>query len=142
MTDMTNSKKNKIRFTAKAFAREVQGAPFDSGLSIHQNTIDQLYDGSARIRLCLKCGAIESTTKLKKENHSCAYSFKSFQVLVTTSWKKLEDFFLSDKYIEALKEIGVEIGVREVPTAIVETKDETPAAIPEMETADVSVAEK
>jgi len=142
MTDMTIAQKNKIRFVAKHFAREVQGAPLDSGLAVHQDTIDELYDGSARIRICLKCGHIDSATKLKKENHSCAYSLKSFQVLVTTSWKKLEDFFLTDRYIDVLKSIGIEPGVREVHTVPVETKPELPTAVSEPERADASVSPK
>ena len=117
-------------------------APLDSGLELYQTTIEDLYEGSSRIRMCLKCGAIDSTQNLKKEDHDCSLSFKSFPVLVTTSWKLLGDFFLTNKYITALQQIGVEMGVREVVTVPVETKAEIPTTVAEEEYAEVSVSDQ
>ena len=142
MTDMSNAKKKVIRSRARRFALDLWDAPLDSGLELYQTTIEDLYEGSSRIRMCLKCGAVDSTQNLKKEDHDCSLSFKSFPVLVTTSWKLLGDFFLTSKYINALQQIGVEMGVREVVTVPVETKAEVPTSIAEEEFADVSVSDQ
>lgn len=142
MTDMTAAKKQRIRYRAKHFALDLRNAPFDSGLSLYQNTINELYDGSSRIRLCLKCGEIDAATKLKKENHSCALDFKSFQVLVTTSWKELEDFFLTQRYAKALESIGVDSDIREIVTVPSETTEEIPTSVKEIQVTDALVTEK
>ena len=147
MTDMTNAKKRVIRSRARRFAMDLHDASFDSGLAIYQMLLQEkedggLYDGSARIRLCLKCGVIEAATNLKKSNHSCALDFKSFQVLVTTSWVNLSEFFLTDRYVKSLRDIGVELEERDIVTVPVEAKIEVPATIKNKETADASISDK
>ena len=142
MTDMTNARKKAVRSRARRFTLDLWDAPLDSGLELYQTIIGELYEGSSRIRLCLKCGAIDSIQDLKKDNHACALSFKSFPVLVTTSWKLLSDFFLTGRYVEALQHLGVELGVREVVTVPVETTPEVLTTIEKQETARVSVSDK
>ncbi len=131
MTDTTTAKKRVIRSRARRFAMDLHDAPLDSGLELYQSTINELYDGKARIRICLKCGDIEASANLNTSNHKCALDFKSFQVVVATNWLKLEGFFLTEKYNLALQKIGVELGEREVVTIPVETKAEVPSTIPE-----------
>ncbi len=139
---MTNEKKKVIRSKARRFALDLWDAPLDSGLGLYQSTIGDLYEGSSRIRMCLKCGKINSIQDLKKETHSCALSFKSFPVLVTTSWKLLADFFLTSKYVEALQQLGVELGVREKATITVKAELKVPISITEQELADASVSSR
>jgi hypothetical protein len=90
----------------------------------------------------LKCGAIESATNLKKDQHSCSLAFRSFQVLVTTSWVSLSKFFLTDQYIKALQKIGVELTEREIVTVPVEKTIEVPVSTPEGESANASASDK
>ena len=56
----------------------------------------------------MKCGAIDTIHDLNEDTHKCALDFNRFPVLVTTSWIAMADFFLTDKYVEALQQIGVE----------------------------------
>ena len=108
---ITNLEKNSIRSRARRFTLDLLDAPLGEGLQIYQETIDELYDGKARIRICLKCGEINSTKILSKDNHSCTSSLDklSFPYLVTTSWLKLRSFFLSEIYDDILQRLGVEI---------------------------------
>ena len=142
VTDITNAKKKVIRSRARRFALDLHDAPLDSGLELYQSTIDELYEGSSRLRLCLKCGAIDTTDNLKKDTHSCALDFKSFPVLVTTSWKLMGDFFLTNKYIKALQQIGVELGEREIITVPVEVEAEEPTVVKVAEKANASTTDK
>ena len=142
MTDMNSAKKRVIRSRARRFAMDLHDAPLDSGLGLYQSTIDDLYEGKSRIRICLKCGAIESSTNLNANNHSCALDFRSFQVVVPTNWNNLEAFFLTEKYVKALQSIGVELDQREIVTVPVETQTEVQVTVPEQEKADASVTHK
>lgn len=107
---ITNVEKNRIKHISEKFVSDLLYAPLGEGLQVYQETIDELYDGKARIRICLKCGEINSTSKLSKESHRCTKSFDklAFPYLVTTSWLKLRDFFLSGAYVDILQKIGVE----------------------------------
>jgi hypothetical protein len=70
--------------------------------------MNDLYKKSSRLRICLKCGAIDTIHDLNEDTHKCALDFNRFPVLVTTSWIEMADFFLTDKYLKALQKIGVE----------------------------------
>lgn len=142
MTDMTSAKKRVIRSRARRFAMDLNDASLDSGLGLYQSTIDDLYEGKSRIRICLKCGAIESSNNLNASNHSCALDFRSFQVVVSTNWNNLEAFFLTEKYVKALQSIGVELDQREIVTVPVENKEEIKISASQKEKADTSVSQK
>ena len=123
MADMSNAKKKVIRSRAKHFALDLCDAPFAQGLHLYQETMNDLYKKSSRLRICLKCGAIDTIQDLTENTHNCALDFNSFPVLVTTSWIKMADFFLTDKRVKALHKIGVETD-REVEAVTVTTYPE------------------
>jgi hypothetical protein len=79
-------------------------------LQTYQETIEKLYDGKARLRICMKCGEINSTTNLSKNTHECTKDFLqlSFPYLVTTSWLRMRDFFLGESYTKLLQRLGFE----------------------------------
>jgi hypothetical protein len=85
-------------------------AQLGEGLQTYQETIDQLYDGKARLRICLKCGEIDSTATLTKNTHECTKDFQqlSFPYLVTTSWLRMRNFFLGESYTQKLQKLGFE----------------------------------
>ncbi len=107
---ITNKEKNIIKDLSEKFVTDLLYAPLGEGLQVYQETIEKLYDGKARIRICLKCGEINSTSKLSKETHQCTKSFDklAFPYLVTTSWLKLRDFFQAGEYVDILQKFGVE----------------------------------
>ncbi|MCG3259168.1 MAG: hypothetical protein H7644_05445 [Candidatus Heimdallarchaeota archaeon] len=123
MADMSNAKKKVIRSRAKHFAIDLWDAPLNQGLHLYQETMNDLYKKSSRLRICLKCGAIDTIQDLTEDTHNCALDFNSFPVLVTTSWIKMADFFLTDKRVKALHKIGVETD-REVEAVTVTTYPE------------------
>jgi hypothetical protein len=85
-------------------------AQLGEGLQTYQETIEQLYDGKARLRICLKCGEIDSTATLSKSTHACTKDFSqlSFPYLVTTSWLRMREFFLGESYTRLLQKLGFE----------------------------------
>ena len=125
MADMSNAKKKVIRSRARRFALDLWDAPLalDQGLHLYHETMNDLYKKSSRLRICLKCGTIDSIQDLTEDTHKCALDFNRFPVLVTTSWLEMADFFLTDKYINALQKIGVETE-REVEAVTVTTYPE------------------
>ena len=125
MADMSNAKKKVIRSRARRFALDLWDAPLDQGLHLYQETMNDLYKKSSRLRICLKCGAIDTIHDLNEDTHKCALDFNRFPVLVTTSWIEMADFFLTDKYILALQKIGVEPEIeREVEVVRTESTPE------------------
>lgn len=138
---MTNVKKKLIRSRAKLFTLNLWCAPLESGLAIYQSTIGELYEGSSRIRFCLKCGSIESIQDMKKETHSCSVLFKSFPVLVTTSWKLLSDFFSTNVHLEVLKQEGVTLEDRNLITSSKEIKFEEISFVNEEEASPISISD-
>ena len=121
MADMSNAKKKVIRSRARRFALDLCDAPFAQGLHLYQETMDDLYKKSSRLRICLKCGTIDAIQDLTEDTHKCALDFSRFPALVTTSWLEMADFFLSDKYIKALQKIGVEPDIERVVEAVTVT---------------------
>jgi len=113
-----------IRSLAKKYAMKLVASPFNEGLLIYSDTYESLYIRSARWKYCLKCGEIESTEdmldeqELKKMSsserkkaedrvHKCTMGVNHFPVLITTSWFKLKDFFMTDKYVKSLEKAGI-----------------------------------
>ncbi|MCG3226505.1 MAG: hypothetical protein H7645_06265, partial [Candidatus Heimdallarchaeota archaeon] len=81
---------------AKIFSSELLKAELKEGLRIFQETIKEIYDGKARLRICLICGEMKKATELTKDTHKCTQSFstRSFPYLITTSWLRMRSFFL------------------------------------------------
>ena len=107
---ITNAEKKQIRSRARRFTTDLLKAQLGEGLQTYQETIEQLYDGRARLRICLKCGEIDSTTALSKNTHKCTKDFSqlSFPYLVTTSWLRMREFFLGESYTQKLQKLGFE----------------------------------
>ena len=97
-----------------SFARDLWNAPLDQGLELYQDTMNILYKKSSRLRICLKCGEIDSIQNLNETNHKCALNFNRFPVLVTTSWIKMDEFFTSGQYVNALRGKGIEPSIERV----------------------------
>ena len=106
---ITNVEKLQIKKLAGTFVLDLLDAPLGEGLQIYQETINELYDGKARLRICLKCGEINTTAKLTKDTHRCTMDFDKLAIpyLVTTRWLKMRDFFLGKGYYDALQKLGV-----------------------------------
>ncbi len=121
MADMSNAKKKVIRSRARRFALDLWDAPLDQGLQLYQETMNDLYKKSSRLRICLKCGTIDKIQDLTEDTHKCALDFNRFPVLVTTSWLEMADFFLTDKYVKALQKIGVEPDIERAVEAVTVT---------------------
>jgi hypothetical protein len=121
-----------IKSIAKRFSMGLWASPFNEGLLIYSETFNALYIRSARWKYCLKCGEIEPTeqmldqAELKKipngekdaasiRVHKCTLGVSHFPVLITTSWFKLKNFFLTDLYIQALQDAGVTDRFDQIP---------------------------
>ena len=104
-------------------------SPFNEGLLIYSDTYDSLYIRSARWKYCLKCGEIEQTEEMldeqelakmsatdrkksKERVHKCTMGVNHFPVLITTSWYKLKDFFITKG---TYKKILEKAGVKDIP---------------------------
>lgn len=107
---ITNIEKRQVKSRARRFVLDLLDAPLGEGLQIYQETVNELYDGKARLRICLKCGDINTTSKLTKDTHRCTMDFDKLAIpyLVTTSWLKMRAFFLGEGYSDALRKLGVE----------------------------------
>lgn len=109
MPDITDEKKRLIRGMAEKYCSILSRVPFENGVRIYLKTYQTLYSKSARWKLCLLCGKIKHTEDFKGNNHEgIQTSFYSLPILVKTSWIKLQDFFLSEKFIDALTESRLE----------------------------------
>ncbi|MFW9852307.1 MAG: hypothetical protein ACFFDS_05165 [Candidatus Thorarchaeota archaeon] len=108
MPDITDDKKNQIRKIAEKYCYILSKIPFEEGVSIYSKTYQSLYIQSARWRFCLLCGEIKHPEDFRNNDHKCSQlSSDDFPTLVKTSWIKLEEFFLSQKFLEVLKEGGI-----------------------------------
>ena len=107
---ITNVEKRQVKSRARRFVLDLLDAPLGEGLQIYQETVNELYDGKARLRICLKCGDINTTSKLTKDTHICTMDFDKLAIpyLVTTSWLKMREFFLGKGYSDTMLKLGVE----------------------------------
>jgi len=123
---ISDAEKSFIRSISRRYAMGLWVSPFNEGLLIYSETFEALYIRSARWKFCLKCGIIEPTelmvddgelssdkytekkkSELRERIHECTLGVNHFPVLITTSWYKLRDFFMSKKHIRALENAGV-----------------------------------
>ena len=109
MPDITSEDKTSIRNLAKCFSRILSRVSFKNGSQIYHYTFQHLYKRSARWKYCLLCGKIGSPEDLQNREHKCPRAvFHNIQVLVSTSWYKLRDFFLEQGYKEVLNLVGID----------------------------------
>ncbi len=112
MPDITNKNKQLIRVILRKYCQILTKIPFDDGLVLYTETYNELLASSARWRICLLCGEIRRSDEFKAQNHDCSPAiYHNFPILVKTSWIKLQDFFLSERFLELLKERGMEIEI-------------------------------
>jgi hypothetical protein len=110
MPDITDEKKNLIRVIAEKYSSILSKIPFEEGVLLYSKTYQKLSMKSARGRMCLLCGEIRHPEDFTSLNHKCSpLSSYDLPIFVKTSWIKLEDFFLSDEFIDVLKNGGIEI---------------------------------
>jgi len=139
---ISQSEQQFIRSLAKKYALKLTASPFNEGLLIYSDTYDALYIRSARWKYCLKCGEIEPTEEMLDEQelqrmakpdqkkaqarvHKCTIGVQHFPVLITTSWYKLKEFFMTNNYVNALERAGVtDIPVQKPIIEITKTKAE------------------
>ncbi len=148
--DVKDSEKTQIRSRARRFALDLLDASLGEGLELYNEVIEDavldnkteeykggLYKRSARWKICLKCGIIADKEELKEETHKCASGFGKLPVIIPTSWIVLKDFFLTNRYVQALQKLGVEpIPARKAPIRVpieeeAEIVAEEPAEVPD-----------
>ena len=110
LPDITNKNKQRIKKILIQYCRILAKIPFEDGLELYSETYKELQVSSARWRICLLCGEIRRSNDFTANNHECYPStYHNFPILVKTSWIKLQDFFLSDRFLDLLRERGMEI---------------------------------
>ena len=108
MPDIPIEDKSSIKKLAKCFSRILSRVSFNNGSQIYHYTFQHLYKRSARWKYCLLCGEIGLPEAFQKGEHDCPNAvFYNIQVLVSTSWFKLRDFFLEQGYKEVLNLLGI-----------------------------------
>ncbi|MCE7748597.1 MAG: hypothetical protein GPJ51_09360 [Candidatus Heimdallarchaeota archaeon] len=108
MPVIKNVEKTQIKSRARRYVQDLADAPLSTGLELYSETISKLHDRSSRLRICLKCGAIDKKESLTNSNHHCASGIDKLPVIILTNWVILKNFFLTDEYTKALQKLGVE----------------------------------
>lgn len=106
MPDITDEEKSEIREIAGRYANSLWKVLFNEGLVLYVKSNNELYVHPARWKYCLRCGEINK--KERMENHRCKLEVEDFPIVIQTSWFKLKNFFLSDRYKEIMKEVGID----------------------------------
>jgi len=134
MPDIATSDKARIRARAKNFVLDLWGGPFKNSFLVYDITLRALYKHAARWNFCLLCGEIDIVKNLTT-NHDCIKDYteklsedqlsnpKNIPMIISTSWIKLKEFFLTNKHITTLNELGVEIKYKEDIPVITTSKD-------------------
>ena len=134
MPDITKAEKERIRARAKHFVLDLWGGPFMNSFMVYDVALRALYKHAARWNFCLLCGEIDSVKNLTT-NHECIKEYtdklnveqlanpKNIPMIISTSWMKLREFFLTEKHNETLKELGMEITYKEDIPVITTSKD-------------------
>ncbi len=108
MPVIKDAEKTQIKSRARRYAQDLADAPLSTGLELYSDTISKLHDRSSRLRICLKCGAIDKKESLTESKHHCALGIDKLPVIILTNWVILKNFFLSEEYVKALQKLGVE----------------------------------
>ena len=108
MPDVKDSEKKEIKYRAKRLALDLLESSISTGFVVYSQTVEKIYDRSARWKICLHCGEIDKKENLTDDNHECAAGIDKLPVIVTTNWVILKDFFLSPDYTSTLQQLGVE----------------------------------
>ena len=106
MPDITDEEKSEIREIAGRYANSLWKVLFNEGLVLYVKSNNELYIHPARWKYCLRCGEINK--KEKMENHKCLLDVEEFPIVIQTSWFKLKNFFLSERYKEIMKDAGID----------------------------------
>ena len=134
MPDIATSDKVRIRARARNFVLDLWGGPFKNSFLVYDITLRALYKHAARWNFCLLCGEIDIVKNLTT-NHDCIKDYtekssedqlsnpKNIPMIISTSWIKLKEFFLTNKHITTLNELGVEIKYKEDIPVITTSKD-------------------
>ncbi|MHA1219589.1 MAG: hypothetical protein ACTSSN_05420 [Candidatus Heimdallarchaeaceae archaeon] len=134
MPDIATSDKVRIRARAKNFVLDLWGGPFKNSFLVYDITLRALYKHAARWNFCLLCGEIDIVKNLTT-NHDCIKDYteklsedqlsnpKNIPMIISTSWIKLKEFFLTNKHLTTLNELGVEIKYKEDIPVITTSKD-------------------
>ncbi|GAH87306.1 unnamed protein product, partial [marine sediment metagenome] len=108
--DITRKEKYLIRLIAEKYSKILSRLKFSNGSLIYQRTYGQLYKKSSRWKFCLLCGKIATVDSFTLDKHTCPpLLFQKHPICCSTSWIQLRDFFLTNKYLETLSEVGVEV---------------------------------
>ncbi|MHA1346358.1 MAG: hypothetical protein ACTSVO_02260 [Candidatus Heimdallarchaeaceae archaeon] len=110
MPDITRKEKYLIKLIAEKYSKILSRLQFSTGSLVYQKTYDILYKKSSRWKYCLLCGKIAEPETFTRGTHTCPpLLFQKQPICCSTSWIQLKDFFLSQKYLETLSTVGVEI---------------------------------
>ena len=119
MPDIPSANKKLIRSKAKDFVNNLWDSSFKDSFMTYDVTLRELYKHGARWNFCLLCGEIDTVEKLTSE-HDCIKSYtnklnenhlanpKNIPMIISTSWIKLQEFFLTEKHNKTLKKYGFE----------------------------------
>ena len=119
MPDIPSLDKKLIRFKARNFVQNIWNKSFKNSFVLYDITLRELYKHAARWNFCLLCGEIDTVKKLTLE-HECVKSYidklnknqlanpKNIPMIISTSWIKLKEFFLTNKHNEIIKKLGYE----------------------------------
>lgn len=109
MPDIPDKEKEEIRSMAAHFSKLMATLSFKNGSQIYYEVFSALYSRSARWRYCLICGKVDLPEEFTNKRHDCPpVSFHKVQTKVPTSWMKLRDFFIKEKYKKTLEKIGTQ----------------------------------
>ncbi|MBY8999718.1 MAG: hypothetical protein KGD64_02280 [Candidatus Heimdallarchaeota archaeon] len=110
MPDIPSKEKYLIKLIAEKYSKIISRLQFKNGSLIYQKTYNQLYKKSARWKFCLLCGKIDYSEDFKGSKHACPpLLFQKYPLCCSTSWIQLKEFFLLEKYLDTLSEVGVEV---------------------------------
>ena len=108
LPDIPDEEKEKIRLLAKSYSKILTNISFKNGSYIYYSTFRSIYKRSARWKYCMICGKIDVPEEFQNTLHQCPSEvFHKVQVLVSTSWVQLKNFFLNGEYKTILEEVGI-----------------------------------
>ena len=107
---ISEEKKHMISLLAKSYSEILSNLPFDKGAWIFSRSHDELKLEKGKIHFCLLCGTIGTLEDFNFIAHECPLLiFQNLPMLISTSWVKLKDFFLTNEYLNVLREVGIKV---------------------------------